>query len=140
MSVDIIGNLKSSVGNLGKHLEIFLNVIYPWRHPNISVVGCKLLNILFHDEAYLGAYLYFKFILVSICWYFKLDDHTLLNILFYVGCRDYSYRDKWVERQRRWPEALFRRLATLHLSEFFPLTNFPVTNAQFAAFVFFKGF
>ena len=29
-----------------------------------------------------------------------------------------------VERQRRWPEALFRRLTTLYLSEFFPLTHF----------------
>ena len=30
-----------------------------------------------------------------------------------------GYRDRRVERQRRWPEALFRRLATLLLSNFF---------------------
>ena len=30
-----------------------------------------------------------------------------------------SYRDRRVERQRRWPEALYRRLATLPISEFF---------------------
>ena len=29
-----------------------------------------------------------------------------------------GYRDRRVERQKRWPEALFRRLATLPLSDF----------------------
>ena len=35
-----------------------------------------------------------------------------VNILIRV-----NYRDRRVERQRRWPEVLFRRLATLHLSK-----------------------
>ena len=34
-----------------------------------------------------------------------------------------NYRDRRVERQRRWPVALFRRLATLPLSNFFPLNT-----------------
>ena len=41
-----------------------------------------------------------------------------------------NYIDRRIERQRQWPEALFRRLATLHLSEFFPLTDFPTQRAK----------
>ena len=34
-----------------------------------------------------------------------------------------GYRDRRVERQRRWTEELFRRLATLPLSDFVPLNS-----------------
>ena len=34
-----------------------------------------------------------------------------------------NYRDSRVDRQRRWPEALFGRLATLPLSDFVPLNS-----------------
>ena len=34
-----------------------------------------------------------------------------------------SYRDRRAERQRRWPQALLRRLATLPLSDLFPLNS-----------------
>ena len=33
------------------------------------------------------------------------------------------YRDRRVERQRRWPEELFRRLATLFFSDFIPFSS-----------------
>ena len=36
------------------------------------------------------------------------------------------YRDRRVEGQRRWPEALFRRLATLPTSDFVPFRFFPL--------------
>ena len=44
------------------------------------------------------------------------------------------YRDRRVERQSRWPEALFRRLATLPLSNFVPPEIRPIRRAQFATF------
>ena len=50
-----------------------------------------------------------------------------------------QYRERRVERQRRWLEALFRRLATLRISEFFHFKVFPLQNALFAAFVFLEG-
>ena len=50
-----------------------------------------------------------------------------------------DYRDRRVEWQRRWPEALFRRLATLPISEFFHFKVFPLQKALIAAFVFFGG-
>ena len=54
------------------------------------------------------------------------------------GLQGEGYRDRGVERQRRWPEALFRRLATLPISEFFHCKVFPLQNALFAALVFFE--
>ena len=40
-----------------------------------------------------------------------------------------QYRDRRVERKSHWPEALFRRLATLHFSNFVPLEICPIRNA-----------
>ena len=63
---------------------------------------------------------------------------TAMFIYLMVISRD--YRDRRVERQRRWPKALFRRLATNPISEFFHFKVFPLQNALFAAFVFLEGF
>ena len=42
-----------------------------------------------------------------------------------------NYRDRRVERQSHWPEALFRRLATLHLFNSDPLG---MRNLQHSSF------
>ena len=53
---------------------------------------------------------------------FKIFNPICLKIQIYRSVNPIliffssDYRDRRVERQRRWPEALFRRLATLHLS------------------------
>ena len=44
-----------------------------------------------------------------------------------------------VERQRRWPEALFKRLATLPLSDFFPLNYETIENIRDAKWFIYIG-
>ena len=81
----------------------------------------SLFSILFSSNWYIGAHILSKLGLDLLYWWtYSIKVWNGPNILV-----DIHYRDRRVERQRRWPEALFRRLATLHLSEFFPLTDFP---------------
>ena len=48
-----------------------------------------------------------------------LPGHWWTRLLYQLVV--WAYRDRRVERQRRWPEALFRRLATLSTSDSVPL-------------------
>ena len=69
------------------------------------------------------------------------NQHYLVGVVSWgKGCAavrisDY-YKDRRVERQSCWPEALFKHLATLlPLSNFVPLEIRAIRNAQFAAFI-----